>query len=203
MIEERPARAALGSDGPSLQDHLRRALQQLPQLEVVEPGWLAWVRASGDGVPFWVSETREVLGPYPDPDADYDDDPFRLWQLLDVVRASDRRHVVYGVLVDEVVVGDAALVYAISVVADQVDDWERCVPWLRQEQETLVPEELIDRYGELGTSMVSGSCVTFDAAHTDRLVRALRRRGFSCRRDDTAIARACGCTEAVAGPRSR
>lgn len=187
----------VGWDGATLDDQVVEAMAELERVRVESrPASVFDIFDFGSSPsPNVVLPLREVLGG--DGEDEPDPDPYGLWALLDGLRAQERHHLVYGILHDaEVVVADATLVYAIAAARERIyaddADWEHAVPWLHAEMATLLPEDLVERYGEWGSTALSGDMLHFAPEHAQSLVRALRRRGYSCRRDDKAVASACG-----------
>ena len=86
--------------------------------------------------------------------------------------------------------------YAIETALDRIEDegrdWESVVPWVDQDQDDVLPHELVERYGTYGTSMVDGPCVGFRSADADAIVEAARRHGMHCERDDDLVRRVRG-----------
>ena len=55
-----------------------------------------------------------------------------------------------------------------------------------------MPKEIQERFGDVGTSMVSGDSLLIDPASEIDVVAALEKAGYICRRDDKLVALASG-----------
>lgn len=61
-----------------------------------------------------------------------------------------------------------------------------------QEVFSWMPPDILETYGNVGMSMVSGPLVSFDAEEAEAIVAALEKHGFTTTRDDDLISGACG-----------
>jgi hypothetical protein len=70
-------------------------------------------------------------------------------------------------------------------------DWP---PWPAQRMLEWVPADIQERFGDVGTSMVSGDALYIDEAAETGIVAALEQAGYRCMHDDELVARASGQT---------
>jgi hypothetical protein len=80
--------------------------------------------------------------------------------------------------------------FAADAVPGYIDgDWPE---WPAQQMLDWMPQDIQDRFGDVGSSMVSGDSLYIDPASERDVVAALQNAGYVCSRDDKLVARASG-----------
>ena len=68
-------------------------------------------------------------------------------------------------------------------------DWPQ---WPAQRMLEWMPEVIRTRFGDVGTSMVSGDMLSIDPASESGIIAALKDAGYTCIRDDHLVSTASG-----------
>jgi hypothetical protein len=66
------------------------------------------------------------------------------------------------------------------------------LPWVNQHMDNWMPDEVIEKFGTYGISMVSGEGLFFDEGKVNEIVAELERLGYSCSEDQGLVNNVCG-----------
>jgi hypothetical protein len=144
-----------------------------------------------------IDATLDALFP-PDPDLTDDD----VERLLDgeIDHEAPRPtpldlDLVHGIVEPEVVFVERATARWIESALPRLHsgglDWEDDIPWVQRDQETLLPADIVERYGTHQFTALDGPVIAFRATDVDAIVEELAQRGAGCERDDELVRLAC------------